>query len=94
MGASESSSEIVSTSEAVQERSEWIRAQEIKKVAIEEFLKSIEKELPEKIKTYGNMPPKYLMRKNLNISNGNSGLRDPRVSTSLLSRESLRSSKT
>lgn len=50
MGASESSSEIVSTSEAVQERSEWIRAQEIKKVAIEEFLKSIEKELPEKNK--------------------------------------------
>lgn len=47
MGAGESSTEAVSAPETVQERSGWIRAQEIKKVAIRDYLKSIEKELPE-----------------------------------------------
>lgn len=47
MGAGETSSEVVSTPETVQERAAWIRAQEIKKVAIRDYLESIDKELPE-----------------------------------------------
>lgn len=47
MGAGETSSDVAPTTQTVQERTKWIRAQEITKVAVRDYLESIGKELPE-----------------------------------------------
>lgn len=60
MGAGESSQEIVPASETIQERTNWIRAKEIKQVAIKDFLRSKGREVPDYDKDVGEHAAKAL----------------------------------